>query len=121
MSTILLIEDEIMVLDTTKELLKLLNYQVYTADSGGSALDLLAERNGEVDLVLLDLSLQDMDGGKLLHKLVELYPDLKFVICSGSLPDELDFDNQAAVKGILNKPFAFEELRTIVERTLNGA
>ncbi len=120
MSTLLLIEDDLMILDTTRELLKLLGYQVYTAHSGGSALDLLAGCNGEIDLILLDLSLQDMDGRKLLLKLVALYPDLKFVICSGSLPDELDFDHQPAVKGILNKPFELNDLRKIVEKVISG-
>ncbi|MFO7605841.1 MAG: response regulator [Desulfurivibrionaceae bacterium] len=120
MNTLLLIEDDLMILDTTRELLKLLGYQVYTAKSGGSALDLLAGCNGEIDLVLLDLSLQDMDGRKLLVKMVEQYPGLKFVICSGSLPDELDFEQHPAVKGILHKPFELNDLRKIVEKVING-
>jgi len=120
MSTILLVEDEVLILDTTKELLEMLDHRVYAVNSGGSALSTLAEHNGEVDLVLLDLSLQDMDGRQLLPELTEKYPELKIVICSGSLPDELDFESQPAVKGVLNKPFELKELRDIVQQAING-
>ncbi|MDF1578788.1 MAG: hypothetical protein P1P81_10155 [Desulfobulbales bacterium] len=84
------------------------------------ATDILAEQNGDIVLVLLDLSLQDMDVRQLLLKTVERYPNLKFVICSGSLPDELDFDQQPSVKGILNKPFELKDLRALVECTIQG-
>ncbi|MEN8134548.1 MAG: response regulator [Thermodesulfobacteriota bacterium] len=120
MSTILLVEDEIMILDTTRELLELLDYQVFPAGSGATALEVLAERKGQVDLVLLDLSLPDMSGQQLLPKLADEYPDLKIVICSGALPDELEFKNQSQVKGILNKPFELSELRDIVSKVVSS-
>ena len=119
MSTILLVEDEILILDTTRELLELLDHQVFAASSGARALEILAERKGQVDLVLLDLSLPDIDGNQLLPGLAAKYPDLKIVICSGALPDELDFESQSAVKGILNKPFELNALREIVSKVVN--
>jgi len=120
MSTILLVEDEIMILDTTRELLELLDHQVFAVGSGAKALELLAERKGQVDLVLLDLSLPDMNGHQLLTIFAADYPNLRIVICSGALPDELDFKNQPTVKGILNKPFELSELRNIVSKSING-
>jgi hypothetical protein len=120
MSTILLVEDDILIMDTTRELLELLGHRVFVAGSGSRALESLAERNGQVDMVLLDLSLPDMDGSQLLPKLATKYPDLKIVICSGALPDELDFKDQATVKGILNKPFELSALREIVDRVASG-
>ncbi len=120
MSTILLVEDEILILETTRELLELLDYQVFVAGNGAKALEILAERQGQVDLVLLDLSLPDMNGNQLLPILAADYPDLKIVICSGALPDELDFKNQPTVKGILNKPFELTELRNVVSQSISG-
>jgi CheY-like chemotaxis protein len=120
MSIILVVEDEIMILETTSELLELLGHQVFAANNGGRALEILAERQGQVDLVLLDLSLPDMSGYQLLPELAARYPDLKIVICSGALPDELDFANQPMVVGVLNKPFDLNELRDIVGKAVNG-
>ncbi|MCK4839783.1 MAG: response regulator [Desulfobulbaceae bacterium] len=120
MSTILLVEDEILILDTTRELLKVLNHQVFTAATGAMALEVLAERKGQIDLVLLDLSLPDMNGYQLIPTLAEKYPELKIIICSGALPDELDFKDLPIVKGILNKPFEFRELREIVSNTVSS-
>ena len=80
MSTILLVEDEILILDTTSELLELMGHQVFVAKTGGRALEVLAERNGHVDLVMLDLSLPDIHGYQLLPELAEKYPDLEAAV-----------------------------------------
>jgi CheY-like chemotaxis protein len=118
MSIILLVEDEAMILETTSELLELLGHQVFPANNGGRALAILAERQGRVDLVLLDLSLPDMSGYQLLAELAGKYPDLKIVVCSGALPDELDFANQPIVIGLLHKPFELSALRDIVDKVI---
>lgn len=120
MSTILLVEDEVLILETTRELLELLGHRVFTTSSGRGALKVLKEQKGRVDLIILDLSLPDMNGYDLLPSLATEYPGGKIVICSGALPDELDFEDQPAVKGILNKPFELRDLREVVGRALSG-
>ena len=119
MGKILLVEDEIIILDTTKELLELVGHQVFAVSTGNGMLGVLADQNGEIDLVLLDLTLPDMNGIDLLPKLSEEYPSLKVIICSGALPDELDFENQPIVKSVLNKPFELRELRESIDRALS--
>lgn len=119
MGTILLVEDEVMILDTTKELLELLKHRVLTASTGHETLRTLAELGDSIDIVLLDLSLPDMNARLLLPELAAKYPELKIVICSGALPDELDFHNQPIVKAILNKPFELSKLREIVGKLIN--
>jgi CheY-like chemotaxis protein len=120
MGTILLVEDDLAVLETTRALLEFLGHQVFTAKSGGRTLEILAERQGQVDLVLLDLSLPDMSGYQLLPKLAARYPDLKIVICSGALPDPHEFINQPIIRGFLNKPFDLHELQDVVGRVVIG-
>jgi hypothetical protein len=53
-----------------------------------------------------------------LAELAGKYPDLKIVVCSGALPDELDFANQPIVIGLLHKPFELSALRDIVDKVL---
>ena len=118
MSKILLVEDEVLILDTTKELLELVGHQVFAATTGSGMLGVLADQNGEIDLVILDLTLPDMNGLDILPKLTADYPSLKVIVCSGALPDELEFGDHPIVKAVLNKPFELSELRGSIERAL---
>ena len=118
MSKILLVEDEVLILDTTKELLELVGHQVYAVTTGHAMLAVLDDQGGKIDLVILDLTLPDMNGLDLLPKLTADYPALKVIICSGALPDELEFDDQPIVKGILSKPFELKDLRASIDRAL---
>jgi CheY-like chemotaxis protein len=117
MGKLLLIEDNIMLQETTRELLEALDYQVYTAGNGREAREIMAGHSQEVDLVLLDLSLPDIGGEELLAELAQAYPGLKVVLCTGALAED-DLRQHPAVKGFLGKPFDFGELRRVVEKAL---
>jgi len=117
MGKLLLIEDNLMLQETTRELLEALNYEVVTAGSGHDAREIMLGRSQEFDLVLLDLTLPDIGGKALLTELARAYPGLKVVLCTGSLADD-ELRRHPAVKGFLAKPFDFSELRRSVEQAL---
>lgn len=121
MATILLIDDDEMVQSVTSELLTLLGYEVLPADDGKQALA-KAEANVDIiDLVLLDLSLPDMNGFELLPLLREiLRSQTKIVLCTGSLCDEYeDVDlEKKDLDAVLQKPFELSRLKEIVEKML---
>lgn len=119
MAKLLLIEDNLLLQETTRELLEAFDHQVYTAGSGKNALEVMGEHGPEIDLALLDLSLPDISGEGLLAELLRLYPGLKVVLCTGSLVDD-HLRQHPAVKGFLAKPFDFGELRSTVELALAG-
>lgn len=119
MSKLLLIEDNILLQETTRELLEAFDHQVYTAGSGKEAREIMAEHIHEIDLVLLDLTLPDIGGEELLTELAQTYPGLKVVLCTGALAED-DLRHHPAVKGFLAKPFDFGELRRAVEEALGG-
>jgi two-component system cell cycle sensor histidine kinase/response regulator CckA len=120
MSKILLVDDEDLILTAVKEFLEMGGYSVFAAATGGEMLRILADQNGEIDLLLLDLTLPDMNGLDLIPQLSIDYPSLKVVIWSGALPDELEFEDQPFIKAVLSKPFDLRELREIIDRTLGG-
>jgi CheY-like chemotaxis protein len=117
MGKLLLIEDNILLQETTRELLETLNHQVYTAGSGGEAREVMAAHGREIELVLLDLSLPDIPGGELLEELAGSHAGLKVVLCTGSMVDD-ELRRHPAVHGFLGKPFDFGELRRCVDRAL---
>ena len=119
MSKLLLIEDNVLLQETTRDLLEASNHQVFTVGNGREAREFMAAHSREIDLALLDLTLPDIGGDQLLAELARDYPGLKVVLCTGALPED-DLRRHPAVKGFLAKPFDFGELRRAVEQALAG-
>jgi len=119
MSKLLLIEDNILLLETTRELLETLGHRVFTAANGRQARDLMASHGAEIELVLLDLTLPDVGGKELLWELAGKYANLKVVLCTGSLDDD-NLRHHPAVSGYLAKPFELRELQKAIAQALTG-
>ncbi|NTV12611.1 MAG: response regulator [Desulfobulbaceae bacterium] len=117
MGKLLLVEDNILLQETTKELLEAFEHQVFTASNGQEAREVMVEHSQEIDLILLDLTLPDISGDRLLAELARDYPGAKVVLCTGSLVDD-HLRQHPAVKGFLAKPFDLGELRKTVEQAM---
>jgi len=119
--TILIIEDEDMVLDAMRAMLERLGYQVFTAKTGKSALHLAETLESRVDLALLDIKLPDMEGGNLYPLLMEARPTLKVIVFSGYAidgPAQEILDMGA--DGFIQKPFSFTQLSKKIKAVLAG-
>jgi nitrogen-specific signal transduction histidine kinase/CheY-like chemotaxis protein len=116
--TILLVEDEPALRGVAKKLLEKLGYQVLEAANGEQALELYAEKNGDIDLVLLDLIMPGLNGLQTLERLRGLDPQVKIILCSGradteeeDLPDGVSF---------MPKPFPLEILSQKVAAVISA-
>ena len=104
--TILLIEDESMVLDVCGTMLKKLNYSVLEAKTGAEAINIAKTFDGVIDLALLDIDLPDMDGSSLYPFLKEARQNLKVIVCSGySFDGPVQEIMEAGAQGFIQKPF----------------
>ena len=68
--TILMIEDEDVVIEVTQAMLEMLGYRVMVAKTGKDAVHIAETFDGQIDLALLDIKLPDIDGGNL-YPLIE--------------------------------------------------
>ena len=116
-SRILVVDDEKVIRDSCCRVLSKEGYKVETVASGEAAVKRVQEAS--FDLVLLDLKMPGMDGLETLKFLKEQDPKIVVVIITG-YPDV-----ETAVKAIklgaydyISKPFTPQELRLIVERSL---
>ena len=112
--TILLVEDEPMILDMTTSMLEQLGYKVLAATTPGYAISLAREYNGEIHMLMTDVIMPEMNGRDLAKNLLTLYPDLKRLFMSGYTADVI------AHHGVLDdgvhfvqKPFT---MRTIANK-----
>lgn len=106
---ILAVDDDDIVLLNTATMLSDMGHQVLQADSGASALTVLA--NQEFDLLVTDYAMPNMTGGELVDKAREIRPDLKVIVVSGfaDLPHGEQLGHPR-----LSKPFTEADLaRTI--------
>jgi len=119
--TILLVDDEAMVLEVTERTLCELGYDVVASQESKEALSLFEQNPDKFDLVISDMSMPYMTGDKLAVKLKALRPALPVVICSGySAAIESNPEFKAMVT-ILEKPIDKNLLAETVTRLIDDS
>ncbi len=119
--TILLVEDDEILLKMTQLMLQRLQYNVLVAANPSMALRIVAEYSGEIHMFLTDVVMPEMTGRELAEKLQEIRPGIQHLFMSGYTADVI------AHQGVLNdgvnfihKPFSLQRLsdkiKSILER-----
>jgi len=109
--TVLLVDDEEMVLESGEELLKHLGYEVLLAENGREALELYKQNQDESDLVLLDMVMPVMGGGEAFDRMKEINTNVKVLLSSGySLEGEAKEILKRGCDAFIQKPFKMKEL-----------
>ncbi len=117
--TVLLIEDEEIVMDVNQMLLERLGYRVLTAKTGEEAIHIVNTADGDIDLAILDIVLPDMGGEAVYPLLKKVRPDLKVLVCSGcSIDGPAQEILDAGAQGFLQKPFRIEKLSENLDEVL---
>jgi two-component system, cell cycle sensor histidine kinase and response regulator CckA len=120
--TVLLVEDEPMVLDLAKHMLESLGYTVLPATTPEHAIRLASTRGCEIDLLLTDVVMPDMSGPQLARRLLRAHPHLRCLFVSGYFADSAAMQAvQDEGIDILQKPFSATDLADRVRRTLDAA
>ena len=119
--TILLVEDEDLVRNSTSEFLSASGYVVLEARSGPDALKLAMSRPSDIAAVVTDMVMPGIDGREVVEILRQLRPQLKAVLMSGYTERlEVVEDEEAASFTFLQKPFTVEALARTLRRVLDG-
>jgi CheY-like chemotaxis protein len=117
--TILLVDDESVILDVGRRILKELGYKVLIARSGKTALRIYAACHEFIDLVLLDIILPEMSGKEIFAQMKQINPDLRVLLSSGY---SIDWQARKMIEdgcnGFVQKPFKLKELSVQVRNIL---
>lgn len=118
--TIMVVDDEALILEVVGQALSYFGYEVLTAESGEEALKLHSEKGAEIDLIILDIGMPGMGGVRCLQALKALQPDVRVLVASGySLNGRLkDIKNQGAA-GFVSKPYRTNELLASIREILD--
>jgi len=118
--TILLVDDEKMILEVGQKLLEKLGYRVKTADSGRKAIERYRREQDAIDLVILDMVMPTMGGGQTYDALKTINPDIPVLLSSGySLNGQASDILERGCRGFIQKPFDLgtlsRKLRSILD------
>lgn len=109
--TVLLVDDEETIREVGGELLESMGYRVFLAEDGEQAIDLYAQKQEEIDIVLLDLVMPTMGGGEAYDRLKEVNPEVKVLLSSGfSIDGEATKILARGCDGFIQKPFTMTDL-----------
>ncbi len=119
-ATILVIEDEDMVVGIVQAMLEALEYRVLVAKTGREAIHMTETFQGRIDLALLDVKLPDMEGGKLYPLIMKVRPNLKVIVSSGfSIEGPVGEILDAGAEGFIQKPFSLAGLSEKLKEVLD--
>jgi two-component system cell cycle sensor histidine kinase/response regulator CckA len=114
-ATILMIDDEDLLLTMGEMILTSFGYKVLTANNGLKGLEIFKEKSSEIDLVITDLVMPQMSGRELIEHLRRHSPDVKVICASGFVRPPSTEEQQ----NYLQKPFASQDLLRKVKQVLS--
>ncbi|HOS26545.1 MAG TPA: PAS domain S-box protein [Deltaproteobacteria bacterium] len=119
--TILLIDDEKMVLEVGSEMLKRLGYEVLTASGGRAGIETYRSNRDCIHLVVLDMIMPDLGGSKTFDGLLDIDPNVKVLLSSGySLVGQAREIMEKGCRGFIQKPFGIHDLAEKIRKILDG-
>jgi two-component system, cell cycle sensor histidine kinase and response regulator CckA len=117
---ILVVDDEEVVLEVTREILESLGYCVFTAESGREAIALYQFGKDTIDMVILDMIISGEAGADTFDALRLINPHVRVILSTGhSLFGQAKMIMAKGCNGFLQKPFRLEELSQKVREVLD--
>lgn len=116
--TILIVEDEISLRTPVATMLRRNGYCVIEAGNGGSAIEIVRERAGGIDAILLDMTLPDVSGADILPELRRMQPGVRVILTTAYSQEMV----RTALGGLqpwsfIRKPYRTAELIALLQRT----
>ena len=119
--TVLLVDDEDMILDIGRDLLEKLGYEVLTAKSGIEALEIYRTKQKKIDIVILDMVMPKMGGGDTYEKLRDIDSAVKVLLSSGySIDGQASKILSRGCDGFIQKPFDIKSLSLEIRKILDN-
>jgi PAS domain S-box-containing protein len=118
--TVLLVDDEDMIIDVGQDILKLLGYEVLPARGGEEAIEVYKKNHDKIDMVILDMIMPDLGGGETYDRLKEINPDIKVLLSSGySINGQATEILERGCDGFIQKPFNIMDLSQKIREILD--
>jgi len=114
--TILVVDDEDLIRQTTRLILRECGYEVLLASDGKEGVELYRENYTRIDAVILDMAMPKLCGRDAFIEMKAINPNIKALMASGFKQDErVEHSMAIGVKDFLQKPFSIYELASKIK------
>jgi len=119
--TVLLIDDEEIIIDIGGQILERLGYRALMARSGKEAIEIYQANKNEINIVILDMIMPDMGGGETYDRLKKINHEIKVLLSSGySIDGQASEIMNRGCNGFIQKPFNMEQLSRKIRDILSN-
>jgi CheY-like chemotaxis protein len=119
--TILVVDDEDLVRQVARAALEHYGYRVLLAENGQRGVELFESLGGQVDVVLLDLTMPVMGGVETLYRIRQIRPDARVLLSSGYNEEEaVRRFGPEDLNGFIQKPYTGAKLAEKIRTVLGG-
>ncbi|MBW2252708.1 MAG: response regulator [Deltaproteobacteria bacterium] len=119
--TILLVDDEEMIIEVNQEILKALGYTPMIARSGKKAIEIYKNNIDKINMVIMDMIIPGMSGKEAYDGLKKIDPEIKVLLSSGySITGQAAEILEQGCNGFIQKPFKLKELSVKIREVLDG-
>jgi PAS domain S-box-containing protein len=109
--TILVVDDEEIIIEVSQAMLEMLGYKVLVARGGEEAIDMVKATGGNIDLIILDLIMPGITGEKTFDAIREIQPSLPVLLSSGyAINGQATEIMKKGCNGFLQKPYNMSDL-----------
>ena len=120
--TILIIDDESLILEVGNKMLGRLGYNVLVADQGDKGIAIYKEKRDQIDMIVLDMIMPKTSGAEVYDQLKATNPAVKVLLSSGySIDGEAKKILERGCNGFIQKPFNLNEISRKIAKILAGA
>ncbi|NTV49540.1 MAG: response regulator [Geobacteraceae bacterium] len=118
---VLVVDDEKPVLKICTKMAQLCGFTVITACDGIDAVAKFRTHADDIDIVLMDLTMPNMDGITAMGEIYLIRPDAKIILSSGFNNEELSERIKGQhPSGFIRKPYSMKLLETEFQRVMRG-
>lgn len=118
--TVLLVDDEDIVVEVGRKILERFGYKVLTARNGVEAIEVF-KSHSNIDIVILDMIMPEMGGGETYDRLKEIRPDIKVILASGySVEGRAQEILKRGCNCFVQKPFDINDISQKIREVLSS-
>ncbi|MEQ8225421.1 MAG: response regulator [Candidatus Eremiobacterota bacterium] len=115
---VLVVDDDEFICHVAKIMLERIGFKVLIARNGCEAVKLFQKYHEDITVVLLDITMPEMNGTDAFLELRRIRHDVKVILSTGYYNDSSNFIKEDEYMAFLEKPYQMEELTDVLQKLI---
>jgi DNA-binding NtrC family response regulator len=112
---VLIVDDNLGMLETLKDILREMNFNITVADNGFKAIEMV--QDGRFDVILMDIQMPGIDGIETLKRIKYIKPSAKIILMTAYASEDIVLKAwKGGAAEIIHKPLDIDQLEKILRK-----